>query len=77
MEFRQAVEDAFTKNSGPGLRRAATRLMKHPRFRDAHATDDHFISAMFAAGAAGDEEDEGSYGRKGAETWELVCFLGS
>ena len=72
LEFRQAVEDAFTKNSGPALRRAATRLMKHPRYRDAHATDDHFMSAMFTAGAAGDEEDKGSNGVRGAEDWELV-----
>ena len=38
MEFRQAFEDAMTGNSGPKLRRAMTRLMKHPLFRDAHAT---------------------------------------
>ena len=38
LEFRQAFEDAMTGNSGPKLRRAMTRLMKHPLFRDAHAT---------------------------------------
>lgn len=77
LEFRQAVEDAFTKNSGPSLRRAVTRLMKHPLYRDAHATDDHFMAAMFAAGAAGDEEDEGSYGELQAETWELTNMCNS
>jgi aromatic ring-opening dioxygenase catalytic subunit (LigB family) len=71
LEFRQAVEDVFKHNSGPMLRRAMTRLMKHPQYRSAHATDDHFMAAMFVAGAAGDEEDEGNYGELKAETWEL------
>ena len=51
-----------------------TRLMKHPMYRDAHGTDDHFMSAMFVAGAAGDEEDRGVKGVMGAETWELVSL---
>ena len=72
LEFRQAVSDVITKNSGPRLRRGMTRLMKHPQYRDAHATDDHFMSAMFVSGAVGDEEDEGCYGRLMAEDWELV-----
>jgi hypothetical protein len=72
LEFRQSVEDVVTQNSGPQLRRAVTRLMKHPQYRDAHASDDHFISGMFVAGAVGDKEDEGSYGALKAETWELV-----
>lgn len=71
LEFRQAVEDVIANNSGPQLRRGMTRLMKHPLYRDAHATDDHFMAAMFVAGAAGDEEDEGVYGVLEAETWEL------
>ena len=49
--------------------------MKHPQYREAHATDDHFMSAMFVAGAAGDEEDEGSTGVLKAEDWELVGHL--
>ncbi|KAF2111900.1 aromatic ring-opening dioxygenase family protein [Lophiotrema nucula] len=77
MEFRQAVEDAISGNSGPELRRAITRLMKHPRYRDAHATDDHFMAAMFVAGAAGSEDDNGSYGRLHAETWELTNMCNS
>jgi aromatic ring-opening dioxygenase catalytic subunit (LigB family) len=72
LEFRQSVEDVITKNSGPDLRRAMTRLMKHPQYRDAHATDDHFMAAQFVAGAAGDEEDSGTYGELSAETWELT-----
>lgn len=72
LEFRQAFEDAVTKNSGPALRRAVTRLMKHPEYRNAHGTDEHFIPATFVAGAAGDEEDVGSPGVFGAEDWELV-----
>ncbi|KAI9732772.1 MAG: hypothetical protein M1834_003710 [Cirrosporium novae-zelandiae] len=73
LEFRQSLEDALTKNKGPALRRAVTRLMKHPRYREAHATDDHFMSAMFVAGACGDVEDEAEEGGKlTAETWELT-----
>lgn len=77
LEFRQAVEDVITKNSGPQLRRAMTRLMKHPQYRDAHATDDHFMSALFVAGAAGDAEDEGVKGELKAETWELSNMCNS
>ncbi len=72
LEFRQSFQDAVESNSGPRLRRAVTRLMKHPQYRDAHATDDHFMSAMFVAGAVGDDEDDGTYGQLKAETWELV-----
>lgn len=43
LEFRQSVEDCFANNKGPKLRRAITRLMKHPQYRDAHGTDDHFM----------------------------------
>jgi aromatic ring-opening dioxygenase catalytic subunit (LigB family) len=77
LEFRQAVEDVVRNNSGPRLRRAVTRLMKHPLYRDAHGTDDHFMAAMFVAGAVGDEEDEGVYGRLEAETWELTNMCNS
>ncbi|OJD33964.1 aromatic ring-opening dioxygenase family protein [Diplodia corticola] len=72
LDFRQSVEDVFRNNSGPQLRRALTRLMKHPQYRDAQGTDDHFMALMFVAGAAGDEEDRGQYGRLMAETWELT-----
>ncbi|EME77558.1 uncharacterized protein MYCFIDRAFT_191046 [Pseudocercospora fijiensis CIRAD86] len=58
LEFRQSVEDCFQNNRGPALRRAVTRLMKHPQDRDAHATDDHFMAACFVTGAARDWEDE-------------------
>jgi aromatic ring-opening dioxygenase catalytic subunit (LigB family) len=74
LDFRQAFEDAVTKNSGPELRRAVTRLMKHPEFRNAHGTDEHFIPAVFVAGAAGDVEDDGVYGHLAAEDWELVSL---
>ncbi|KIW10093.1 hypothetical protein PV08_11053 [Exophiala spinifera] len=77
LEFRQAVEDVITKNSGPSLRRAMTRLLKHPEYRDAHGTDEHFMPALFVAGAAGDAEDEGVYGRLGAEDWELTNMCNS
>ncbi|OJJ47357.1 hypothetical protein ASPZODRAFT_151848 [Penicilliopsis zonata CBS 506.65] len=77
LEFRQSVEDVLLKTSGPALRRAMTRLMKHPHYRDAHATDDHFMAAMFVAGAAGDAQDEGSRAVLGAETWELTNMCNS
>lgn len=79
LEFRQAVQDVMERNSGPELRRGLTRLMKHPQFRDAHGTDDHFMSALFVAGACGDEEDRGENGRARlmAETWELVNMCNS
>lgn len=78
LEFRQSVEDCMTNNRGPALRRAITRLMKHPQYRDAHATDDHFMAACFVAGAAGDWEDEKEEsGRLEAETWELTNMCNS
>ncbi|KAK0643082.1 Extradiol ring-cleavage dioxygenase, class III enzyme, subunit B [Cercophora newfieldiana] len=57
---------------GPALRRKAVSLMKHPRYRDAHATDDHFMATMFVAGLCGGQEDEGAEGVLGAEDWELT-----
>ena len=54
-----------------------TRLMKHPLYRDAHATDDHFMAAMFVAGAVGDEEDEGTNGDLVVEDWELTNMCNS
>ncbi|KIV92423.1 hypothetical protein PV10_03723 [Exophiala mesophila] len=77
LEFRQAVEDAVTKNRGPALRKAMLRLMQHPAYRSAQATDDHWMPALFAAGAAGDWEDEKFSNILGAETWELVNMCNS
>lgn len=73
IEFRTALEDVIVKNGGgPKLRRGLARLMKHPYFRDAHGTDEHYIPALFIAGAIGEPEDEGAEGLLGAELWELV-----
>lgn len=47
------------------------RLMRHPLFRDAHGTDDHYAPVLFAAGAAGDQDDEGTKNTSPAEVWEL------
>jgi len=77
MDFRQEFEDAITKNSGPALRRAITMLMKLPNYRDAHASDDHFMAACFVAGAAGRKEDEGNKAVLGAEDWELQNMCNS
>ncbi|KAF4548660.1 Hypothetical protein D9617_26g078730 [Elsinoe fawcettii] len=78
LEFRQSIEDVFCNTRGPQLRRAVTRLMKHPLYRDAHGTDDHFMAACFVAGAAGDWADlEQDAGHLGAETWELSNMCNS
>ena len=76
LEFRQALEDVICRNGGgPGLKRGLIRLMKHPYYRDAHGTDDHYMPACFVAGLVGNEEDKGSKGILGAECWELVSLL--
>lgn len=62
---------------GPMLRRKCTSLMKHPRYRDAHATDDHYMATLFVAGLCGDQEDMGMYGEMGAEDWELTNMCNS
>ncbi|KAH6892058.1 Extradiol ring-cleavage dioxygenase, class III enzyme, subunit B [Thelonectria olida] len=62
---------------GPLLRRKATSLMKHPRYRDAHATDDHFMATMFVAGLCGGRGDENMKGVMGAEDWELTNMCNS
>jgi aromatic ring-opening dioxygenase catalytic subunit (LigB family) len=75
LEFRQALQDVICKNGGgPELKRGLCRLMKHPYFRDAHGTDEHYVSACFVAGAIGEPEDRGAKGVLGAEVWELVCL---
>jgi aromatic ring-opening dioxygenase catalytic subunit (LigB family) len=71
LQFRQSVEDVITHNTGPDLRRAVTRLMKHPRYKEAHGTDDHWMATLFAAGAAGAADDVGPNTYLG-ECWELV-----
>jgi aromatic ring-opening dioxygenase catalytic subunit (LigB family) len=71
LRFRQSVEDVVTQNTGSQLRRAMTRLMKHPCYREAHGTDDHWMASLFVAGAAGHGEDEGPNVMLG-ECWELV-----
>ncbi|KAI9713024.1 MAG: hypothetical protein M1820_001009 [Bogoriella megaspora] len=78
LEFRQEVLDAFTKaRGGPELRRAVTMLMKMPLYREAHATDDHFMAAMFVAGLCGGEEDRDEKVEMGAEDWELTNMCNS
>lgn len=85
LDFKQEFSDAFIcagnkavgKTGGPALRRRATALMKLPGYREAHATDDHFMSAMFVAGLCGAWEDEGIKGELGAEDWELTNMCNS
>lgn len=57
---------------GPLLKRKATSLMKHPKYREAHATDDHFMATLFIAGLCGAKGDESIPGEMGAEDWELT-----
>lgn len=71
LDFRNETLDAFTRNTGPALRRAAMRLMRHPLFRDAHGTDDHYAPVLFCAGAAGDQDDIATKNTSPAEVWEL------
>ena len=77
LDVAQSEYDAITQNSGPELRAALARVMKHPSYRDAHATDEHFIPALFCAGAARDWEDVGSKNILGAESWELTNMCNS
>lgn len=62
---------------GPKLRRKMTALMKHPKYREAHGTDDHFMPALFVAGLCGGKGDEGMRGELGAEDWELTNMCNS
>jgi len=82
LEFRQSVEDVFVRNCRVGMKKGAlvsavTRLMKHPQFRDAHGTDDHFMAACFVAGAVDSSEDGKDECVLGAEDWELVNMCNS
>ncbi|KAH7134968.1 Extradiol ring-cleavage dioxygenase, class III enzyme, subunit B [Dendryphion nanum] len=88
--FRQSVEDVLVRGCAKGgrkekgeLTRAVTRLMKHPQFREAHGTDDHFMAACFIAGVVdvgrdGKMKSDGGEGCVlGAEDWELVNMCNS
>ena len=35
VDFGEAFSNVVTENSGPSLRRAMSRLMRHPQYRDA------------------------------------------
>ena len=48
------------------------RLVHSPNSICTDSLDDHFMSALFVAGAAGDKEDEGTKNTMTAECWELV-----
>ncbi|WWC64313.1 uncharacterized protein I303_106923 [Kwoniella dejecticola CBS 10117] len=77
IDFGEAFSDVVTKNSGPSLRKGMSRLMSHPQYRDAQGTDDHFMSALFIAGAAGALEDRGTKNYAGSECWELINMRNS
>lgn len=70
LDFRNYFYDAMYTNPSKGLctvREGVLRLMHNPRFRDAHGTDDHYMSPCFVAGAARDDE----VGVLTSEVWEL------
>ncbi|KAJ5112162.1 hypothetical protein N7532_000207 [Penicillium argentinense] len=64
-------------DSCPNLRLSMIRLMKHPQYRDAHATDDHFMVPVLCADVAGDWEDCATSNDLGAETWERTNMCNS
>ncbi|KAE8446424.1 hypothetical protein EG329_012029 [Mollisiaceae sp. DMI_Dod_QoI] len=75
LDFERAVRDTILSNSGPRLAGALVRLTEHPCYKVAHPSNDHFYPLLVIAGVVSDEEDEGVYGRKMAETWDMgnVC----
>nr|XP_031860292.1 uncharacterized protein CI109_004176 [Kwoniella shandongensis]KAA5527364.1 hypothetical protein CI109_004176 [Kwoniella shandongensis] len=77
IDFGEAFSNVVTQNTGPRLRKAMSRLMSHPQYRDAQGTDDHFMSALFIAGATGELEDSGNRNYAGAECWELLNMRNS
>jgi len=82
LEIRQSVEDVFIRSCKPGskkgqLTKGITRMMKHPMFRDAHATDDHYIPACFVAGVVDAGKRDGDECVMPAEDWELVNMCNS
>ncbi|KAK7955004.1 extradiol ring-cleavage dioxygenase class iii protein-like protein subunit B [Apiospora saccharicola] len=82
MPAEEAVGGRVIRNHGQGaggplLRRKITSLMKHPKYRDAHGTDDHFMATMFVAGLCGGRGDEKMQGEMGAEDWELTNMCNS
>ncbi|CAH0054426.1 unnamed protein product [Clonostachys solani] len=77
LDFRQEFEDAIMRNTGPALRKAMAMLMKLPMYRDAHATDDHIMPAMFVAGLVGAVQDVRTLVELGAEDWELTNMCNS
>ncbi|CUM55095.1 uncharacterized protein AC631_03453 [Debaryomyces fabryi] len=70
LDFRDYFYDAIHTNPCTGkasIREGVLRLMHNPRFRDAHGTDDHYMSACFVAGASKERE----VGYLTSEVWEL------
>lgn len=75
LDFRQEVEDAFTKvPPGEKMRKAVAGLMKLPGYREAHGSDDHFMAALFVAGLCTETDGKGVLG---AEDWELTNMANS
>lgn len=63
-QYRDAVSPIFAAISSALLTRTVSFSQQ--------GTDDHFMSALFIAGAAGDAKDKGKRNYAGAECWELL-----
>ncbi|KAI5917502.1 aromatic ring-opening dioxygenase [Camillea tinctor] len=75
LEFERAVRDTIENNSGPRLAGTLIRLIEHPYYKLAHPSNDHFYPLLVIAGIVSDQNSEGTYGKKMAETWDMgnVC----
>jgi hypothetical protein len=59
---------------GEKMRKAVAALVKHPGYREAHGSDDHFMAALFMAGLCTDVDPKGVLA---AEDWELTNMANS
>jgi 4,5-DOPA dioxygenase extradiol len=68
--FVDALEDAVTSHKGSKRLDALLETYRHPSYKIAHPTPEHYAPLIVAAGAAGEEE----VGRLIHSQWEFGCF---
>ncbi|VDB95759.1 unnamed protein product [Peniophora sp. CBMAI 1063] len=75
--FGVAMKECATRNSGPALGRALTRLLAHPHFLRSNPTPEHYLPMIYAAGACTAREDdtEEYHNIFGGENWEMDTQL--